>query len=57
MLDLFQDVQHTHAFGNALMAIALLLLVLGVFGGYVVETRLALSLQVLAHLQVIVGRR
>lgn len=55
MLDLFQNAQRTHAFGNALMAVGLLLLVLGVFGGYVVDTRLALSLQVLAHLQVIVG--
>jgi hypothetical protein len=55
MLDVFHDAQRTHAFGNALMVTGLLLLLMGVLGGYIVDARLALPLQVLAHLQLIVG--
>ncbi len=55
MLELFRDAYRTHVCGNAVMLTGLCLLVLGVLGGYVVDARLSLSLQVLAHLLVIAG--
>ncbi|HIX61606.1 MAG TPA: hypothetical protein H9854_05170 [Candidatus Halomonas stercoripullorum] len=55
MFDLFDNAQRTQAYGNTLMITGLLLLLLGVCGGYVFHLRLPLLLQVLAHLQVIVG--
>lgn len=55
MFDLFDNAQRTQTYGNSLMMIGLLLLLLGVLGGYIVNNRLELSLQVLAHLQIIAG--
>lgn len=55
MLDLFDNAQRTQMYGNALMMIGLLLLLLGVGGGYLVDNRLTLPIQVLAHLQIIAG--
>src|SRR5690554_85890 len=55
MFDFFDNAQRTQACGNALMMIGLLLLLLGVFGGYIVDLRLPLLLQLLAHLQIIAG--
>lgn len=55
MFDLFDNAQRTQVYGNALMMIGLLLLLLGVFGGYIVDLRLPLLLQLLAHMQIIIG--
>lgn len=55
MLDFFHNAQRTHVVGNMLMVIGLLLLLVGVLGGYVINAHLALYLQVVAHLLVIAG--
>lgn len=55
MLTIFHDARRTHVLGNATMATGLLLLALGVLGGYVIAAHLALWLQVMAHVVVIIG--
>jgi len=55
MISVFQDANQTHSLGNTLMTAGLLLLLLGVVGGYVLNNYLALFAQVVAHLLVIAG--
>lgn len=55
MLRHFEDPHRTHALGDTLLALGLALLGVGVMGGYVIDDRLSLVAQVLAHILVIVG--
>lgn len=55
MSKVFHHARQTHVLGDTMMMTGLVLLLLGVLGGYAVDTRLALSLQVMAHLLIIAG--
>ncbi|TFH87683.1 hypothetical protein EQG41_06290 [Billgrantia azerbaijanica] len=55
MLRYFDDPYRTHALGDALLILGLVLLGAGVMGGYVIDDRLSLATQVLTHILVIVG--
>ncbi|RCV88942.1 hypothetical protein [Billgrantia montanilacus] len=55
MISVFQDANQTHSLGNALMAAGLLLLIMGILGGYILDNYLSLFIQVVAHLLVIAG--
>lgn len=55
MLRYFDDPYRTHALGDALLILGLVLLGAGVMGGYVIDGRLTLAAQVFAHVLVILG--
>ncbi|MDX5377234.1 MAG: transmembrane sensor/regulator PpyR [Halomonas sp.] len=51
----FDDPQCAHALGNVLLLLGLVLLGVGVTGGYLIDGRLSLIVQVLAHVLIILG--
>ncbi|WP_163577193.1 transmembrane sensor/regulator PpyR [Halomonas faecis] len=55
LLHYFEDPGRTHTLGDTLLILGLALLGAGVMGGYVIDDRLSLMVQVLAHILVIVG--
>ena len=55
MLTLFDCPRHTLALSHAVLLSGLVLLALGILGGYVVDHRLGLAEQTLAHLLIITG--
>jgi flagellar motor component MotA len=55
MFRIFQDASRTHLLANTLLIAGLVLLLLGMLGGYVLNGHLVLFVQVAAHLLVIIG--
>lgn len=55
MIHFFDSPRHTLALSHAILLSGLALLFLGILGGYVIEHRLGLAEQTLAHMLIITG--
>lgn len=55
MIHFFDSPRHTLSLSHAVLLSGLVLLFMGILGGYIVDHRLGLAEQVLAHMLIITG--